>query len=322
MRARLAPGVLFAAVALTASAALVAGPRPTAPDEVPLPSVDGPALAARAADDARLAREAHAQPLDDRLRALGSALRRLNAAQRAQEIVETDILDARRAIDDAIPAALAAGGPDGLRRLRAVQLETFLRELRLYEHTGRVSEELGAVGGTFVERLVAAGWVDRGGRLTLDDDERRVAYIFGWNAAAGIENVPALTPTLDEQRVLLGLYVRAPHPPDSALAQAREARRRARTPLECGFADAELRRATERWRLDKVQRLAQLDPTYPGEYALGVAAYRAGDPETAASHFEAWLRTHPDGPYGLRARAGLAAARGPHAELPATHPPR
>jgi hypothetical protein len=70
------------------------------------------------------------------------------------------------------------------------------------------------------------------------------------------------------------------------------------------------RRAIERWRLDRISRLAAFDPSYPADYARGVASYRAGDYVAAAEAFRSWLNDHPDGPFSLRAAGYLRAAAG------------
>ncbi|MEI7894897.1 MAG: hypothetical protein WCI05_17500 [Myxococcales bacterium] len=81
----------------------------------------------------------------------------------------------------------------------------------------------------------------------------------------------------------------------------------------CDALDTAERLAAESWRLERVQRLAALDASYPGSYARGVALYRRGDYLAAAEAFRDWLRDHPEGPWSGRAesylRACLAASR-------------
>ena len=64
----------------------------------------------------------------------------------------------------------------------------------------------------------------------------------------------------------------------------------------------------ELWRLEKVKLLAKIDPEYPGEYARGVAAYRAGKYAISEDAFKKWLKDHPNGPFTLRAQNHLRAA--------------
>jgi TolA-binding protein len=86
------------------------------------------------------------------------------------------------------------------------------------------------------------------------------------------------------------------------------ARRGARDATACtAIAEAE-RAAIESWRLERIARLAQIDPSYPTEYARGVVSYRRGDFGASAQAFRAWLRDHPDGPLALRAQNYLRAA--------------
>jgi TolA-binding protein len=79
--------------------------------------------------------------------------------------------------------------------------------------------------------------------------------------------------------------------------------------------NAEERREAELWRVDKIRKLALIDPSYPGSYALGIAYYRAGRYDLAADAFTAFISAHPDGPYALRAKNHLKAALAAHGAL-------
>ena len=89
----------------------------------------------------------------------------------------------------------------------------------------------------------------------------------------------------------------------------------ASNPTACAAARANERRLVELWRADKIQRLATVDPSYPAEYALGVAYYRASRYEQSIDAFRRWIDEHPDGPYALRARNHLRAALAAYGSL-------
>ncbi len=76
----------------------------------------------------------------------------------------------------------------------------------------------------------------------------------------------------------------------------------------CRALTAVERAAIESWRLDHIARLAAIDPSYPVEYARGVARFGRGEYRASADAFRKWLTDHPDGPLALRAQNFLRAA--------------
>jgi hypothetical protein len=290
-------------VALTIGVLLF--PRHAAPDSVPLPTPDARELARSAAVDRDLAEAARREPLPSAVRALGSALRDYHL-QEARGTQEHLLAEARHAIDTARTDALAVGD-DALLRLRAVQLDTFLRELRAFEATGVESDDLFAVAGSFLAGMRFEGWCQ--GRVVLAGDAaRRAMFKEMWNGLVAVADRPAFRPTLDEERALYALYLFYPHPPRSARDAIAAARRGAHDGPSCdALAQAE-RNAEETWRIDRIDRIAAIDPAYPAAYARGVSNLRRGDFPHAASDLSEWLRQHPDGPLALRARAALRAA--------------
>ena len=294
-------------------------PRAVAPDEVPLPEVDMRALRTIRDDDAARASRARTDRLPDDVLAVGTALRSLNAAQahagQAGQPGPTggeDVGTARVVLDHALEQLLGREGPrekiyEDLKTLRAVQLDTFLGEVQRFESTGASSEELDAVGGAFVPRMRAAGWID-GKAVHLSDGERRATYKIVWTALVGASSVEALAPALDEQRMLYTLYLRRPHAPEQQRASF--ALQRSQTPSadECARADALESISAELWRADKIRKLGEFDPTYPTGYALGVAYYKARRYDESVIAFRSWLDRHPEGAWTLRARNHLKAA--------------
>lgn len=295
-------GAVPVVVALLGAAFLM--PRAATPDIVPLPTVDRAAFEARVRDDATRAERARAEALPADIRELGSLLREWNRLE-ATDDDATRIGAARAAIDRALPAVL--GNIEGIRSLRAVQLETFLAEVRAFERTGKPSDELVAVAGPFVDRMRSVGWI-RGQRVLLTEEERRVAYKLTWNGVAGVDRRSELALTLDETRVLYGLYLRLPHAPEPMIRSFAAARNGARDAAACEALTAGERLAAEGWRLDRIGRLAAIDPTYPVAYAKGVANFRLRKFLASADAFETYLREQPEGPYSLKARNFLRAA--------------
>jgi hypothetical protein len=285
-------------------------PRRGAPDDVPLPIPDAAALAHAAALDRDLAARARSEPLPGPVRALGSAVRAYHMLEAGQNA--GDLTRARGALDTALIEALA-GGDDAILRLRAAQLEAFLSELRRFEATGVETDELAALAGAFVRSMTTAGWCE-GHRLTAREPALRTMFKEMWDALLGLEGRPGFDPTLDEQRALYALYLSSPHPSPSMRAAIESARRGARDANACeGVREAE-RGAAEDWRIERIRRLAAIDPTYPAAFARGVASFRRADYRGASAAFRTWLADHPEGPWSLRAHSFLRAADAQMAE--------
>jgi hypothetical protein len=281
-------------------------PRAAAPDVVPLPMVDSIALENRAAADRALAARVQTEPLPDDVRALGSAIREFHALE-SRDAPGPDLRTARGKVDATLQAALTAGGVDALVRLRASQLEGFMSEVRRFDETGVESEELGALGGSFIRRMRREGWV-RDHAVLFGEAERRVVFKLMWNAFLSLDARAELTPTLDEQRALYGFYLSHPHASDAKREAIAAARRGAIEKKHCDAINQGERLAIEEWRMDRVNKLAAIDPSYPAAFARGVIHYRRGNYPAAAEAFRDWLRDHPSGPWSRRAEGHLRAA--------------
>jgi hypothetical protein len=310
-RAELLDGIRLAVVPFGVSIVfgLLLLPRRGWPDDVPLPIPD-PAGLARAADvDRDLAARARSEPLPGPVRALGSALRAYHSLEPGQSTPE--LTHARAAVDAARMEAVASGD-EPLLRLRAVQLEGFLAEIRRFEATGVESDELAALAGGFVRSMRAAGWCD-GHTLVPREPALRALFKEMWDSFLGLEG-PRFEPGLDEQRAAYALYLASPHPSAGMRAAIESARRGARDADACeGVREAE-RNATEQWRIERIRRLAAIDPEYPAAFARGVASYRRAEYRDASTAFQTWLAAHPEGPLSLRARSFLRAAEAHTAE--------
>lgn len=282
-------------------------PHATEPDSIPLPAVDHRAVARVVAADDAHARAVSSEPLPSDIRNVGSAFRALNAAE-ASGADAVQMSESRRLLDLAIREVVQRPTTDDdLLALRAFQMTSFLDALRHWEASGESSNDLIELSGNFIHRSTDAGWVeDR--HLIMTEDERRVAFKTVWNAAVGVDKRDAFAITLDEQRLLYAFYLTHPHPIDSRRASLRIERRDATTRDACDRVNAEERRQAELWRVDKIRKLAAIDPSYPASYAMGVAFFRAGRFDLSAEAFNTFLSAHPDGPYALRARNHLKAA--------------
>jgi hypothetical protein len=285
-------------------------PRAAVPRDIPLPAIDGAALSRTIDADRARARAARDKRLPTDVLAVGSALRELNTAQAADSKklgIDVEVARARAKLDMAFAGAHREGVRDDLLELRALQVEEFLTEVSRFEATGQESKELVAIAGAFIRRVRESGWLE-GNHVVLDEVQRRVSYKIVWNAIVGVARDPAFLPTKDEERALYTLYIQHPHPPDSQREGLEVQQREATTDAACRRAEANRTRATELWRAEKIRALGALDGTYPGDYALGVAYFRAGRYESSVDAFEAYVQRHPDGPFALRARNNLKAA--------------
>ncbi len=290
-------------VALVLGALLL--PRRSAPESVPLPVANRAALAMVVAGDGALADRARREPLPGAVRSLGSAIRAFHTLE-AADAESRELFDARRAVDTALVDVLRTG-VEPLLALRAVQLEGFLGEVHRFDATGEHSPELDALAGAFVRSLTLEGWCD-GHTVAPSPIVLRVMFKHMWNAFLGLEAKPELRPTLDEERALYAFYLSHAHPSKTMREAITAARRGARDAQSCAALDEAERAATEAWRLEHIARLASINPSYPADYARGVADFRRADYGASVTAFQSWLQAHPDGPLYLRAQNFLRAA--------------
>lgn len=292
-------------VALVLGVLLV--PRSAEPEGVPLPLPDAASLARTVAADRALADRARHEPLPGAVRALGSAIRAFHTLE-AHDAEAHQLYEARAAVDEDLALALAPpAGTEPLLELRALQLESFLDEVHRFEATGEQSEELGALAGAFVRAMTLEGWV-QGHHVVADEAALRALFKNMWNGFLGPEVHAEFAPTLDEERALYAFYLSHPHPSRSMRDAIEAARRGARNAKDCSALEQAERAATESWRLEHIERLRAIDPSYPADYARGVASYGRGDFVASARAFRAWLIEHPEGPLSLRAKNYLRAA--------------
>lgn len=293
-------------------------PRATVPDDVPLPVVDERALAALEAEDDARQRQVDEAGLSAEVRALGSDLRAFHELQAEGAHDMARLLEAKDRVYASRARVVAGDGIELVRKLFAVQLAKFRAEVAAFRGTGEESLELRSLSGTFLARMRSAGWV-KGRDVSLTDAEIRVLYKSMWTLDVGLEGDASFGLSLDEKRVLYRLFLRSPHPAEQLRGVFLEAKRRATGTAECGRVIEEERLSAEKWRIHKIIQLAELDATYPKDYALGAAYYRSGDYAASLQSYRRFLDTHTDGPLVLRARnyyRGALAANNAATNLP------
>ncbi len=280
-------GVL--AVLLGGGMLLLVMPRAAEPTEPPAPVLDEALLEATMRADEVAARGAVETELDVDVRALGRELRAYNEASLGDD--EDAFARARERTSEA--AHRAAPQSDGVRALRAYQMMRFLNELARWRETGVESGELRALGGDFIATVVRNRWCEGATReLFMGERELRVLFKKRWNAVSGLEG-EAIALSVDEERLRLGFLLLHPF-------------RNLNTPVSLDPALAE--RTVAAQRLRTIERLAELDPSYPAALARGIVFYKSGQHLSAADAFRQHLEARDDGPYTLRARNFLKAA--------------
>jgi hypothetical protein len=287
-------GAVAVVVALLGTLLVV--PLKVAPEDVPLPAVDGKALFAIRTRETQLAAAlvpalerdvtgpAEGQGLYD-LRALGEELREFGRREAARE--SSSVVRQRRKLIEAVARARVFG-EEKLLGLRAYQTQLFLAELRRWENTGKESDELVGLAGPFLDLVQRNGWV-KGRTLAMDDVLCGIFFKRRWNEVTGLLEGPFLL-SLDEERAFYGFLLTHPSVQNAS-----------------GSSPTDACRAVDQWRLRKVEELARLDSSYPYLLARGVLFYRLGDHAAAVQAFRDHLAKN-DGSYAVRARNYLAAA--------------
>lgn len=300
LRRKGSSGLAFVPIAVVLLSAPLLVPHGTEPTDLPLPHLSSTALEAAEAADTLLARE----ELPDVTRALGSEIRELFAAE-GRDAGSEVIAEAQRNLRIAKESANAVGKEKSLVALRAVELELFLAEVRTFEVTGVVSDEMIQLSGNFVASMRLLGWI-RGSHVDIDRYALRVAYKVMWNRAVAVDGLPAFEIPLEEMRALYAfLLTHTSVADDTRIAGLRAS---AETAEQCEHVVREERTALAARRLQRVKNLIELDPEYPKGYALGIAYYRVGRFPQAAQSFREWIAQHPQGEYAARARNYLRAS--------------
>jgi hypothetical protein len=264
-------GLLTLGMVLTC--ALLALPRASIPNTLPLPRTNHAEAGASARHERELATLAEAEGLPFEVRAVGESIRHFGRS--VSEGIDT--AHDRDDVRERWRVALAKGQEPLLLRLRAVQTEFFLAALEQFERGSKPSRDLQELGADFVSNARANGWFEPSGRCVADEDTRRVLFRMHWADLIEKRGTFPYAPSLNEWRIYYRFLLL--HPVSSHAGAS---------------ADAE--------RVRVVAALGRKDPDYPASFARGYLLYRLEDRESAAIAFRAHLAQHESGPYALLAR--------------------
>jgi hypothetical protein len=270
-------GLLTVGMVLTF--ALLALPRASVPETLPLPRIDRAEARQSAKTERELAAQAEATGLPFELRAVGESIRHFGRSV----VHGLDTQHDRQDIHERLAAALAKGQGPLLVRLRAVQTEYFLRALGQSAHLGpkeRGNPDLDELGGDFLAHAKQNGWLDAQGQFLADDATRRVLFHMHWADLVEKRSTFPFAATLNEWRIYYRFLLE--HPELGALQSGDSA------------ADTQ--------RLRVVNALSRKDPDYPRFFAKGYLLYRLGDREAAAAAYRAQLGQNGSGRYALLTR--------------------
>jgi hypothetical protein len=311
------PGVV--AVFLAGSVTLLVAPRGATPDVVPEPDYDPRGAARAAATDTALAAAAARTPLDVEVRALGDAFHAYNRV--VAGAFDDEVAHARRALSAASARALTVD-THGTLELRAVELERFVAAASscagapvplptrdaAADAAARAAERAAASKRrapidprrASCEELaeLAAVYARREGtfrrELAGDPAALRAYFKSYWSEVTGMSE-GAFAMSRDEAMAGLRFGLRHPRTqgvPGDASPAARAAHAHERGRVE----------------LRKIDEIAALDPTYPRDFARGVALFDIGELPRAVEAFRAYLERAPEGPLALRAKNHIVAA--------------
>ncbi|MEZ4374200.1 MAG: hypothetical protein R3B07_25500 [Polyangiaceae bacterium] len=273
-------GAILIGVALVSG--LLAIPRAVSPGPLPLPQLSNADLRDDLREERSLARAARDEGLSFETRTVGEYLRKLGNAEHASNGTPApglaDRLEDVRASVAGLRRAQGQTADRELMRLRAVQGELFVRALRGHGP----AEDVGQLGGAFDNAPAHRPWFD-GKRFVGDDVEALLLFKARWNRITNLDGVAEFALRPSEWLALVRFLLQHPEGSDPA-AQAQS-------------------------QLATLDALSKRQPEYPLAFAKGTVFYREGAYDVAAMAFQQHLETHPSGPWALRARNHLLAAR-------------
>lgn len=275
--------------------ALVILPRPTQSRVLPLPSFDWQEAVRQEKDDLKRTARVRSLGLDHDLRVVGELFRRLGAALfqsagRELSPAEAALSLGYRVPDSSLELArlrqasrrlVDRGRAALLLDLRALQTELFVAAVRSYESQSELSADLMELGGDFLAEGDGS-WVGGPDRQPLHDAELRLLFRARFRLLTATQDVPELTPSLDEQRRYYAVLLE--HPPLARGAPP-------------AFVKLEIARA-----------LGKADAEYPLALAEGLLLLELGMPDAARAVLHAGRRSQ--GPWATLTRnAWLSADR-------------
>ena len=269
-------GLLTVGMVLTFS--LLALPRASRPQTLPLPQIDRREAQRRDASERELSLRTEATGLPFELRAVGESIRHFGHSVNQGIDTGHDIDDLRKRMK----AVVEKGQSSLLLGLRAVQTQYFLAALAQFERDGKPNSDLEELGGDFLQHARHNAWIASNGRFIADESTRRVLFQMHWADLIGKRGTFPFAPTLNDWRLYYRFLLLYPEQAEATVA------------------DADTAAAVARVRV--VNALARKDPEYPAFFARGYLFDRLGDREAAASAYRAHLGQHESGPYALLAR--------------------
>lgn len=273
-----------AGLALVAAAlvALLSVPRPELPDAIPYPPVDHERAVTELEQARHTAHAAMDTPLPVDIRGVGERIRRCGVLEVSDP--QGDFARERTTLREAVLLLLQQERAPELVRLRELQATLLQRALTrdwLGEPAG-ASTELTELGARLPQHLESV-------REWFGDDPYfeptvRALFIERWGLLIGFELLPAFEPSANDWRLIHRFRVlrllRASQLPDLAALR------------------------------DALAGVARYSPSYPYDYATGIAYYRAGAFQEAAEAFGRHLASHPTSEWAVRAQNfRLEAAR-------------
>ena len=199
-------GLLTVGLVLTFS--LLALPRASLPNTLPLPRIDRAEAQRAAVREREQARRAEATGLPFELRAVGESIRHFGRS-RSEGIDPSHDLDDLR---ERMKAVVGSGQSSLLLSLRAVQTEYFLRALSQFEREGTPNSELAELGGDFLRHAQHNKWFTNDRRFLGDEPTRRVLFHLHWADLIGKRGTFPFAPTLNDSAMRLdGTSMAAPH---------------------------------------------------------------------------------------------------------------
>lgn len=262
--------IAWALSVLAGAAFAVLLPRPTYPQILPLPIVSGSDQHAREAIEIDRASKVRNGSLSWEARAIGEQLRRIGKATANGSAPDSKQLAQLRG--DVESALRQEGGEKELLHLRALQAELFLAAVSDFERTGEPSSALLELGGPFLG-LAKGSWISSEGKILLEKEELRLSFRIYWSKMTGLLEARVFSPTLDEyRRYYRTNLLKPPAPSSDSMSQL--------------LAQLAMARA-----------LGRVDPSYPGRLAEGMLQIRLGQFKEAERSLQAFVETHPTGPW-------------------------
>ena len=273
-------GLVTVGMALTF--ALLALPRASVPEVLPLPPVDRAFSERYEAGQRKLSAAAQHDGLPFEVRAVGEAIRHFGS----NDALRVDTTHDRDDIKERVRIVVEHGNTQGLLQLRAVQTEYFLRALQQFTRDGSVSQDLKELGGDFLLHGQRSGWLDGNRRSLADATTLRVLFRLRWADLIGRRRVFPFSASLNDSRIYYRFLLL--HPERLSVQPSEQ--------------------ADDEARLKLVNALSRTDPDYPATFAQGYLLFRLGQHESAAAAYRSLLAKHESGPYALLARNYLIFA--------------